>query len=366
MKIQLILAVFFAVVILPGCKEDNPVVPPVKPPIEERAQALYNGGNEVITSANTLKSEYTVGAEEILSALYKAGYVPQNITSAVRVVFQKDPVYAEPILTAVLKGYDAAKIAELILYEYVGYLKQHKDELLYYAGKLTDTGQIIWILKSPYSLSASEIYILLYGMGRTPLEILSPLKNSFGLTNEECITLMTSNNAEINEITEVLRDLLYYSDEDAAQFLLSRNYSLSKVIGAVKAGYHTLSVRMAHILSAYTNPMKEFLTIMLESYTLDETAYVIKNYYLLDANAAAVLLKEMNFDAKAIALVLKDVYNLNYTDILTILKNLGFELYDLAIVLLDIFKLPFNEMVDILVELGYDYCTILHIFNFPC
>ena len=363
-----LMAILLGAIILTGCgKEDNPVEPEEKLAIEVRAQELYNQDNNIIDAAGILKTEYNVGADSILSALYKAGYTPEDITSAVRIVFDKTPANAEPLLVNVLKDFELSKIAELILKEYKEYLTAHREELLQYAHKMNDNLSMVGILKNHYSFTASDIYIVLYNDNRKPVDIISALKIFFEMSNEEYINLMIQNNAGINEIIVVIKTVFNYEDEDAAELLINLKFEIPKIVGAIKAAYNTSAVRMAVMIAPHSSSVKEFLFILLNNdYTLIETGYVIKNYYLMDAKGAAATLKEMNIDAKNISRVLREVYGLSEIEILIILKESGFLLQDLVGVLLDIFNLSTDEIIQILVQLGYDHCEILNLLGIPC
>ena len=85
-----------AVLLLAGCK-DNPVAPSSPAPLPAEAQlsasalTLFSQGKDVVTAATVLNSEYGLGADAVTNALYNAGYTPQDLAKAIKVVFKESP-----------------------------------------------------------------------------------------------------------------------------------------------------------------------------------------------------------------------------------------------------------------------------------
>ena len=92
-----------AVFLIAGCK-DNPVAPSSPAPLSADAQlsatalTLFSQGKDVVTAATVLNSEYRLGTDALTSALYNAGYTPQDLARALNVVFKESPRGCEAVM----------------------------------------------------------------------------------------------------------------------------------------------------------------------------------------------------------------------------------------------------------------------------
>jgi len=370
MKRLYLLSAIFLVLTLVSCSDEKaPNEPDItdNEKLNNRSTELFNQGIAVVEAAETIFKEFSFETDVLLKSLYKSGYPADDITKAIHIAFEYNPVLAEPILNAVLTNKTVSDVAELILAEYTTELKQKSSDLKYFIQKVDAPERRVLILKDLYDKQPLEILLYLNVPGEDVTEIIRLLISNFSLSEEDVKVIILDAELTVREIAGVLKSVYSTPAAEVTQFLYENGYALDDILIVLKDLYNLTIFQVSEILESLNFQTSKIASKLITlNYTFEEIAVLLKDHFLYSAKETIVLFKSLNASAGQSADVLKNVYGQTVPELIVTLYDAGYSVDDILDVLKNHFSLGIQEIIDLVKYIGIDQCEVLQFFNIPC
>jgi hypothetical protein len=328
------------VMLLGGCK-DNPVTPPEQhatPSVAQlnaTAQALFGQGKDVVTAAQILQTDYPYSVDTLTGALYSAGYTPQDLLTALKVVFRQRPRASETIIVKINVSISTPALAGFVLRLYVDSLSINMADLKYFLQKMQSIDKSVGILDSLYGLLPQDVIRLVYSFNNDIVGIVKSVHAFYpGYMENDCACLLWQLKCSANDAMTALKVMSGKTAAEIAALLKDAGYPIADVVKAARAVYQLQYVQIAAMLDQLGYPLSEATKIINDcGCQLEELTGILKTRYGQTASQAAALLIQYAKDLTSLGNALKNQYMISDLELSLIMTGLGKGLPEIVVML---------------------------------
>ncbi len=370
MKGTIIVLTLATVLLFGGCQQ-NPVAPVAQPEmlnlpdLDSTAHEAYAKGENIVTAAGKLKSTYAFSVDTLLGALSRAGYNPSELVTALKMVFQQQPLQCEQVLSKIGIRLTGSGISELILRAYVDSISLHQDEMNHFLSQVESVAKAAAILDSLYAYEAQTVIERLYKLYPSKVtEIVTVVRNLYpSFSGKEIAAVLNQLGVRVAEALNALRAGSVKPATELFMALRDAGYGVVDVVSAFRSELNTPVDQIAEVLDGLRYSLLDVIAILHSaSYDLDDLAMVLKNHYKQDASEAADILWQFKKDLSSFTRALRDQYQLSLGELLRILQDHAIGLPAIVHTFNDMHYSTF-EIADVLKGAGYDVTEILRVLK---